>query len=185
MHFKSYSYQNIIAAIAILSVLAACKDTEDAKNESEHEAITTVELLFSKNGSPVDSFYYDDPDGDGGNPPIRMDSIVLDTQTTYIVSIRLYNKTKNPVADVTNTILEQATSHEIFLLSSSAELQITRTDRDASGYPLGLTSLWRTLSYANASVRLKLMHKPLLKGPNDDSNKGHSDVDITFPILIQ
>ena len=176
---------NTLLLLLLAMSLFACEDTETANNENEHEAITTLEFVFSKNGVPTDTFYYDDPDGDGGNPPVKMDTIQLDTVSTYVLTIRFLNKTKNPVSDVTPTIVEQGTAHELFILPSSAIVAITRTDKDAAGFPLGLNSIWVTGNSAtNTSVRFKLMHKPVIKGPSDSPDKGHSDVDITLPVIL-
>lgn len=178
--------QKLTACIICTALLPACKDTENANNENEHEAITTVELLYSKNGAAADTFYYDDPDGDGGNPPLQMDSIILDTQTTYTLNIRLLNKTKNPVSDVTPTVVAQGTAHEMFILPADVPITVNRTDKDASGFNLGLNSIWITgHTAATGTVRFKLMHKPVIKGPNDSPDKGHSDVDITLPVKLK
>jgi hypothetical protein len=177
---------NSILSILLITMLYACKDTENANNENEHEAITTLELQFSKNGIPSDTFYYDDPDGDGGNAPIKIDTLVLDTQTTYTLKIRLLNKTKNPVSDVTPTIAEQGTAHELFMIPTSGVVNIIRTDKDAAGFPLGLSSIWVTGNISSvSSVRFKLMHKPVIKGPNDTPDKGHSDIDVTLPLILR
>lgn len=175
----------IYFTILYMFVLSSCEDPEDANNENEHEAITTVAIYVSKTGIPTDTFYFDDPDGDGGNPPLLTDTIKLDTQSTYSVSLRFFNKTKYPTSDVTPTIQEQSTSHEVFILPTNAEFAITRTDKDAVGFPLGLLSIWQTANIPiQGSVRIKLMHKPVIKGSNDSPEKGHSDIDVIFPLKI-
>lgn len=174
--------KTMIVALAILT-LAACKKTENPNNENEHEAITTLSLIFKTNNNVVDTFVFDDPDGDGGNIPMRIDTIKLLANTTYTAEVLLTNKTKNPPSDVTGTIRSQSNAHELYYLTSS-NIQIVKTDKDASGFPLGLTSTWTTTNGLTGTVRIKLMHKPLIKGANDNPTVGHSDIDATMPLRV-
>jgi len=180
--------RNTLYGLIFLLVLGftACNNVEKANNENEHEAVTTVSLVFKINDAVVDTFLFDDPDGDGGNLPVRIDTILLNSNSSYSVEAILTNKTKNPPSDVTQTIRRQGSSHEFFFLPNFSGLAIQKTDVDQLGLPLGLSSVWTTnneLSFG--SVQIKLMHKPIVKGPNDGPNVGHSDIDITMPIKIQ
>lgn len=172
----------MIITLAIVS-LAACKKTENPNNENEHEAITTLSLIFKLNNAVIDTFVFDDPDGDGGNVPVRIDTIKLMANTNYTAEVLLTNKTKNPPSDVTGTIKNQANAHEMYYLTDSP-IQITKTDKDISGFPLGLQTIWVTTNGFTGTVRIKLMHKPLIKGNNDNPNVGHSDIDITMPLQV-
>jgi hypothetical protein len=179
-HIQLYSI------LLLTAFLFSCEDAEDANNENEHEAITTVAVYLNKTGTPTDTIYFDDPDGDGGNSPLLTDTIELDTQSIYSVSLRFFNKTKNPTSDVTPTIQAQSTSHEVFILPANGEFTVTRTDKDAVGFPFGLASVWQTGNIPQQGfVRIKLMHKPVIKGPNDSPDKGHSDVDVIFPLRVR
>jgi hypothetical protein len=172
----------VIVTLVIVS-LAACKKTENPKNEHEHEAITTLSLIFKLNNTVVDTFVFDDPDGDGGNAPIRIDTIKLMANNTYTAEVLFTNKTKNPPSHVTGTIRNQANAHEVYYLTDSP-IQIIKTDKDNSGFPLGLQSTWITTNSFIGTVRIKLMHKPLIKGNNDGPNVGHSDIDLIMPLQV-
>lgn len=174
----------MLAALSAVILLGSCKKASSPNNENEHEAITTVNMVFRQNGNTVFTYVFDDPDGDGGNPPVRKDVLALGTNQTYEVEITLLNKTKNPVSDVTPTIRNQATSHELFYLLTGVSPTIQKVDTDANGFPLGLRTRWITTTAGNGTMRLKLMHKPLIKGPTDSPDKGHSDVDINFEVSI-
>jgi hypothetical protein len=176
--------QKLIQIVLVIIVFAACKKTSSPNNETEHEAITTVTLVFKQGSNTFFTYVFDDPDGDGGNPPVRKDNIVLAANQSYNVEITLLNKTKTPATDVTPIIVQQATSHEFYFLPTNVNIATVKTDRDSNGFPLGFTSTWNTTTTSNGTLRLKLMHKPLIKGPADNADKGHSDIDISFDARI-
>jgi hypothetical protein len=165
--------------------ISACKKVENPNDEAEHETITTLSLIFKFNEAVVESFVFDDPDGSGGNPPVTIDSIKLEANKKYDVSVLLTNKTKNPPSDVTPAIIRLATSHEMFYLPEGVNITINRLDTDRLGFPLGLESTWESNQPdQEGQIRIKLMHKPIVKGPNDSPNLGHSDIDVTMPLVI-
>ncbi len=167
----------------MLLLVWSCDKAESPNNEQEHEAITSMALLIT-NTNFNDTIWFDDPDGDGGNAPVLRDSILLNDSSTYQVSIRLFNKTKTPVQEITEVIRQQGGSHEFYFLPDQINLLVSKVDRDENGFPLGLSSVWQTQQADSGSIRIRLMHKPLIKGPNDAPEKGHSDIDIIFPIQI-
>ncbi len=164
--------------------LVSCDKADSPNNEQEHEAITSLALVFT-NANFNDTIWFDDPDGDGGNPPILLDTIVLSDSTSYQVSLRLFNKTKTPVQEITEVIRNQGGSHEFYFLPNQLNIQISKVDRDENGFPLGFSSLWQTFQPDSGSVRIRLMHKPLIKGPKDGPEKGHSDIDVNFQVKIE
>jgi hypothetical protein len=176
--------KKVVFPFLAIACLAACKKTSSPNNETEHEAITTITLNFKQGSTTVYTYVFDDPDGDGGNAPTRKDVIALAANQTYMVDITLLNKTKTPVSDVTPKIIQQATSHEFYYLPASLNLTVQKTDVDANGFPLGYNSRWSTTSAGTGTLRLKLMHKPIIKGPNDNPDKGHTDIDIVFDARI-
>ncbi|MFN4082428.1 MAG: hypothetical protein ACK4K9_02245 [Bacteroidia bacterium] len=179
-------YKSLNFLFAFFIAIAACKKTGNPNNENEHDAITTVQLIFKTDTLPPDTFFYDDPDGDGGNYPLTIDTIKLTSKKIYNVEVRFLNKTKNPAVDVTQIVIEQATAHEVFYLPLGLNLLIEKTDKDKAGFPLGLKSIWSTATpLQKGQIRIKLMHKPVVKGANDSPNIGHTDVDIYMPIIVE
>jgi hypothetical protein len=72
-----------------------------------------------------------------------------------------------------------------FYILSGLTFPIEKKDRDANGFPLGLITQWKTGNrVGQGTVLLKLMHKLLIKGPNNDSSKGHSDIAISFSLNV-
>jgi hypothetical protein len=181
-----FIFTQLVFTCTLVFIITACDKVKKPKPETEHEAITTLGLVFSAAGEVVDTVWFDDSDGVGGLPPQRWDSIHLQTNKEYNVQVLLWNKTKTPTQDIAPIITNQGFAHEFFFLPQGLDLQIEKTDRDGLGFPLGFFSKW-TSSNNNqtGTVRVKLMHKPSVKGPNDSPNLGHSDVDVVFQTYIK
>lgn len=173
-------------SVFCLLALSACKKTANANDENEHEAINKIVLRFSQNGVLRSTSVVEDPDGDGGNPPTRMDSIRLQPGQTYTAEVQLVNLVNGVEKDITAGIQAQGRSHELFFLPSlPAALTVTKNDRDALGFPIGFNSTWVTGSAGRSQVQIKLMHKPGIKGPSDGPNVGHSDIDVNLGMVLQ
>lgn len=172
--------------IALSVSVISCKKASMANNESEHQAINRIEMLFKQGGTTVSTIVAEDPDGDGGNPPSRIDNINLDINKTYDVEVKFYNISNGVTKDLSPTILQQGKQHEVYFVLSGLTLPIEKKDKDENGFPIGLISQWKTGNAVwQGSLLLKLMHKPLIKGANDDSNKGHSDIAINFTLNVK
>jgi hypothetical protein len=172
-----------IYLLIILAGIFSCKKPSDANNENEHEAINKVELIVTDRSSSS-TFVAEDPDGDGGMPPSRIDTIRLLSGQTYDVRLRIINVVNGVEKDLTPTIISQGRSHEVFFIISGATIAITKTDRDLSGYPIGVTSSWITGTAVSGSVLIKLMHKTGIKGPADSPDLGHSDLQLAMPLKL-
>jgi hypothetical protein len=177
-------HQIIILSILYLAAgFSACKKASDPNDENEHEAINKITLTFSGAGATA-TFTIEDPDGDGGNPPTRIDTIRLKAGQTYTSAIAFKNLSGGTERDLTAGIAAQGKAHEVFYLPTGVTLTITKTDKDANGYPLGLNSTWAVGTVGSGSILLKLMHKSGIKGPNDAPTLGHSDIQIQVPVRI-
>jgi hypothetical protein len=174
-----------ILSIALSVSAISCKKASMANNETEHQAINRIEMLFKQGGNTVATIVAEDPDGDGGNPPSRIDNIRLDINKTYDVEVKFLNIVNGVSKDITPSIVQQARQHEVYYILSGLTFPIEKKDKDANGFPLGLISQWKTgNAVGQGTVLLKLMHKPLIKGANDDSSKGHSDIAISFSLNV-
>ena len=181
MH-RSLTLSMIIIAF---SAGLSCKKTNTPQDEAEHEAINGVDLVFKVGGATVATFTAEDPDGDGGNPPTRIDRITLQPGQSYTTEVVLRNIVNGTSKVVTSSVSSQAVHHEFYYLPSGVAVNISKTDKDANGYPLGLNATWTTTTSGTGTLLFKLMHKPRIKGPNDDPSKGHSDLNVSFPMTIQ
>ena len=179
------SLKQLVAAVLLLSLtLLSCKKPSNANDENEHEAINKIVLTFSRSGSTDLIFIAEDPDGDGGLPPSRIDTIRLVPGQSYTTGIKFINIVNGVEKDLTPSVISQGRSHEVFYIPSGVQLTVTKTDRDLSGFPIGVSTTWQAGPAALGSVLIKLMHKTGIKGPNDSPDLGHSDLQLPMPIRL-
>ncbi len=191
---RKVSFKSIMLALGALSlVVVGCKkDAVKPTDDHEHndgELITTLELKFSGKGVVNNDttfvVTFDDPDGDGGNAPIKLDQINLLKNTDYSVELTLLDKSKTPYDTISNEVLEEADDHLFFYSSNPVNLlNITITDKDSKNRNLGLLSNWRTnTAVGSGKVKVKLMHQPGVK--DGKSEVGDTDVEVEFPVVIK
>lgn len=176
----------LLTTVIVLLTAAGCKKANKPNNETEHEAVNGVDLIFKQGTTVVATYTAEDPDGDGGNPPSRIDKITLQAGASYTVEVVLRNISNGVSKDISASVRSQAKEHEFFFLPSGIALTVVKTDTDSNGYPVGFNTNWTVgTTKSTGKVQLKLMHKPRIKGPNDDPSKGHSDLTIDFVTEIQ
>jgi hypothetical protein len=187
---KMNKFYGVIALSSLMLVSCKKDDTTPADNHShdESELITTVQLNFSGKGvSGADttfSFSFDDPDGEGGNSPIKFDTIKIQSNKNYTCDLILLDKSKNPIDTISNEVQEEADNHLFFFTPSVSDLiSITINDKDTKGRNLGLKSSWLSSKSGKGSVKVKLMHQPDIK--DGTSAVGETDVEIDFPVVIK
>ena len=171
--------------LLMYSLIGCSKSVDKPNNENEHESINKVELLFSESNGTTKTFVIEDADGDGGNPPSRIDTIAAQPNKQYTVAVKLYNIANGVAKEVTSTIQSQSASHEFYFIPTGLTAVIQKTDKDKNGYPIGFQSSWQFSAAGTGSILFKLMHKTALKGPNDGPNVGHSDIQISLPTIIK
>ena len=163
------------------------KDVDNPEEDGAHNALTTISLKFSQGGVLKYEAIFDDPDGPGGANPVRFDDIVLQKGQTYQVSITLTNKTKNPPEDMTAVIQAAGHQHMFFFIPTDLPgLNITLTDSDRIGLPIGLESVWVTpATPQNGTLRVNLRHIAVGKTASSSPNSGHSDLLVDFATRIE
>lgn len=178
-------FHEMAVILFLFLVAGSCQKASDPNDETEHEAINAIDLVFKQSGTTIATFTAEDPDGDGGNPPSRIDRITLKPGQAYSMETVLRNIVNGTSKVVSSSISSQADHHEFYYIPSGINVSVTKTDKDINGYPVGFSSSWSATTAGTGSVLVKLMHKPRIKGPNDDPSKGHSDIEISFPISVQ
>ena len=170
---------------ATLFMLTACsKKSQNPTEDADHAAITTVILSFKQAGVVKYEAVFDDPDGVGGNPPVRYDAIELQRGSTYDMDITLQNKQGGTTKDMTASIRNAGRFHEFFFIPAGVTVNITKNDKDTQGNPLGFNSTWVTQPVAGTgTLQLKLQHMLLKKEVNQPTD-GHSDININFALQI-
>lgn len=171
-------------------LFSACKK-ETGIELNDEEIITDVTLTFvNQQTNDTTSFNYQDADGPGGLVPTQ-DSILLNANTNYKVWLRLYNKTLNPVSDISEEIAEEADAHRFYYsASANSGLTITTTDVDGHAVPLGLEANIITGNSGTGNLRIILRHYPGFPPDKavadlENSPKSTTDVDVSFGLRVQ
>lgn len=186
--------------LALLAFGFASCESEDPEKENEGEVITDVTLKFQElNGSnalvgEILSFKASDPQGiEVGKTP-TVQSISLTKGKKYQMTIEVSNSIEGE--DITQEILEEAEEHQFFFLgqvfdSSFFSIQYA----DAGGIALGVKTTIIVSSSTgtnNSNMRVVLRHDldknfPGASNPNFANfvqAGGESDLDITFPVIL-
>ncbi|MHB1278994.1 MAG: hypothetical protein ACYC1Q_11430 [Bacteroidia bacterium] len=181
---------HLIAALFLLVLMIGCKKDDDKVNNpppiiNEQEIITTMTLHFVDSSNSANSYSatFRDPDGDGGASYDIFDSIKLEANKTWFTTLILLNETASPVDTISNDVLDEAVDHLVCFTPSGTSAMVTITDLDGNGLPLGLQSKWKTGSAGTGTMQIILRHQP---GTKDGTcTPGESDIDVTFPVIVQ
>jgi hypothetical protein len=178
----------LIATTCLVSTLFSCK--KDNKETNDEEVITTLLVnLTPVGGGNALQFAYDDADGPGGNAPTKQ-TIALQPNKTYQVSLQLLNKTANPIADLTGEIVSEATAHRFYYQQTSGNnITISNLNKDGNNVSLGNTCTWSTSNSGNGKIKITLRHyasDPPNKDENDlvNSTKSATDVEVEFDTTV-
>lgn len=185
---KKFNWMLLFIAASMLAL--SCKKNkldpiENPPSQNEEELITTMKLNFvdSSGIDPTLEFYFKDIDGPGGNAPSLFDTIRINSNKTYLVSLELFNEAVIPSQNISNEVLAEAVDHLFcFIPSINGNLTINRTDSDGT-YELGLSSKWKSAATSNGSVMIKLKHQPGIK--NGSCDVGETDIELNFQVEIQ
>jgi hypothetical protein len=156
-------------------------DPEDPHDLNEEELITTVELHFTNSTGTHIMAKWSDIDGPGGTAPV-IDSLFLDTNSVYDVSIEFLDESGEEAEDMTHEIEEEDDEHLICFDASSDNLTINRADSDGT-FEVGLMSKWTTSEATIGTVTISLKHQPDVK--DGTCVPGETDVEVTFPMVIE
>jgi hypothetical protein len=182
-----------VLILALSLVVSACKKKDDDDEvptpvpDNEEELITTVRWIAYIGTTPIDTAYFSDLDGDGGNAP-TIQGIILEPSTTYTMKMELLDESKNPVVDVTEEIEEEADEHQFFYtFENLGASSYTYADADSRGVPIGLEGTLITGAVSTGNVTIILKHQPDLKptSGNGDVSLGETDIEVEIPVTIQ
>lgn len=187
MNLKNQFFASMVVLSTLLISFSACNTDEpkpDDEPNNESELITTFKIeLKDSLTNQIKIFYFKDLDGEGGNPTTQLDTIRLKSQSVYLCSVFMLDESKNPVDDITEEIKEEADEHLLVYKVTAANLSINITDKDSKNLPLGLLSNWVVGNASNGQLLVSLKHQPDIKDGSTD--KGETDVEINFPVIIR
>lgn len=181
-------------SILSLTFFVSCSD-DDNDNPvpvNEEEVITTLKVTLVPQGfGTVVTFESRDLDGDGPDAPVVTVSGDLVASTSYSGTVEVLNELEDPAEDITLEVLDEAEDHQFFFsLSDNSGIDITYSDQDANGNPIGVEF---SLLTSNASVgnilTVTLKHEPnkSAEGVNigDITNAGgETDVEESFTFNV-
>ncbi|CAI8153118.1 MAG: Uncharacterised protein [Formosa sp. Hel3_A1_48] len=189
--------QTFLLTLLILSLIfTGCSDDDDHDDHShpvnEEEVITTIEVTLS-DGTNSYVLIWEDLDGDGPDLPIITGATI--PSNSYDAEIQLYNKTLDPTDDeyvVTTEILEEDVDHQFFFNASNGlnVFDFVYADADVDGNPIGQQFIIEDVSGSGGDLNIVLLHEPNKNADGvsdgDITNAGgDTDIDITFPIIVQ
>jgi hypothetical protein len=215
---KTTTKMILSAAVAVALIAVSCKEkkkdpqptptpTTTGGPNPDPEVITTMKVIVD-NGTTTATYFYKDPDGDGGiagfygpgttTTSAQTDSVInLLASKNYTVNLLLLDETKNPFDTISNEVLNEAVDHMFFFnqLSPSAlpnasvsisgtNLTITYKDSDGASTPkpIGLLTEWMTgATSAKKEVNIELKHQPGVK----NGTYAPGDVDVAIPFKIK
>ncbi len=182
-----------ICTLLFAMLFMACTDDDDDSVKpgtgvtgNPEELITTVNLIFQNStGTALDTFSFNDPDGEGGNAP-TIDTLRLMKNFTYKVDAQFLDASNpNDIEDITAEIQMEDDEHLVcYEMTGITGLQINRTDSDGT-YEVGLQSDWisdMNAASTNGTLRLTLKHQPSVK--DGSCAPGDTDVEIDFPLVF-
>jgi len=180
-----------VLSFAFLTILitSSCSN-DDNPPVNEEELITTVAVTFTGGGQII-TMTSRDLDGDGPNAPvISQTGGNFINGTTYIGSVSFLNELENPADDITEEVAEEAEDHQVFYQVTNNLGAFTYTDADGNGNPIGLTFTYTSPNAGTGSLVVTLRHEPNKSAQGVSSGNianagGETDVEVTFPIVVQ
>lgn len=188
--YDTQIYIMVKSLTALLSValcagmlLDSCKTDTIALSP---QIITKVNVIATNNLTLVkDTFGFIDWDANGPNTPAQIDSLRLDTNSTYSVQVQLLNEAKTPVRDLSDTITRLGDEYLLAYTTDATDSLVSyqTLDRDSKGLPIGLRSNWRTYNIKRGMLYLKLHHQ--LGNKNGTETPGMIDFEAYYPIVVR
>ncbi len=196
-----YSFKRLpYYALTLATFAFASCQSEDPVPENDEEVITDITLSFTElnaSGTPVGtkiSFKASDPQGIelGSSPTIEPVNLIKGK--TYRMEITVANSIANE--DITAEILAEGDAHQFYFLGNAFSANIlTIAYDDPSGELIGLRTKVTVSSSPgtnNTQMQVVLRHDldksfPGATNPNFTNYAqagGESDLDITFPIVL-
>jgi hypothetical protein len=177
--------KRLISTTAIVLLLAACDSVEpDMEGAGEQELITSVTLTLTSSDATVTASARDE-DGDGSN--FEIDELVLTAGVLYSGGIDVRDDVNDE--SITEEIEEEADEHQFFFIPEgdmAQRLQVTVTDQDSNGLPLGLEFDLQVTPGTTTSGTLRIVLSHFDEEPkNGVDRSSETDIDLVFPVRIQ
>ena len=171
----------IVASLFGLLVFSSgCQDDDDS-GPSSFDLITTVTLTFTDPQGNESIFSWTDEDGAGGMAPTA-ETIMLDANTAYNLSLEFWDESQTPAVDATPIIREDAVNYYVIFQNTGVGVNFSRADLDDNGLPIGLENILTTFGASSGNFRFELKSQ-VNKG--QVFTTGVTEVNATFPVTVQ
>ncbi len=177
-----------IPLLLIISFASSCE--KDPEIPNEEELITTVTIRCTPHGGGAEKVLrFEDPDGDGGIAPV-ITGDPFDAGIHYHCAVELLNESETPAENITEEIEEEDEEHQFFFMISGVDATIEYDDMDANGDPVGLHFELHANAAGTGTLTLVLRHQPDKSAQGVSSGDitnagGETDIEVTFPLIIQ
>ena len=152
---------------------------------NEEEFFSTVNIQLTTDAGDEVNLTWQDLDSDGPNEPIITVSGEFNTNSYYFGSITVLNETNDPVINYTEEILEEAEEHQFFYqFSEGLDMTSQYSDQDSNGNPVGIQFTLTTGSAGSGDFTVELRHEPMKPNNGLDNAGGETDIQISFPVVI-
>ncbi len=170
--------------------MVACSNDDDNNTPepvNEEELITTMTItLTPEGGGPDVVFQTRDLDGDGPNPPVVTDPVILTAGVTYDGVIKLLNETETPPEDITLEVEDESDEHQFFYTRGGGLNVATEySNFDNNGNPLGTEFKLSSNVPSAGTLTFTLRHEPTKPNNGLSSAGGETDIAATFNITVQ
>jgi len=181
-----YKLSWAFAACLLLFTVGCSKDDPEPPNQEE--LITTLVYSLSSTAGETVELRFEDLDGDGGMSPVITGG-TLSANTVYQGAITLLNESESPAENITLEVAEEDLEHQFFFTSTIAGLDISYTDQDGDGNPVGLASSIATGAAGSGTITVILRHEPNKSASgvadgNIANAGGETDIEVTFDVTV-
>ncbi len=173
-YFKYIIFSFLLAGFSIC--LQSCKEEEDEKEDFPeidrgHTEVNRMKMIFTRVGDTIaaDTAEIYDTDGEGGNSPIILDSLIINrfssgfNPITYNATIQFYLGSSEVTGIINSNYDDYIVCYRDY---QTQELELTFTDKDPDGIFFGLNTRWRTTdenTSGKGTIRVSLNYQPLRK----------------------
>jgi hypothetical protein len=173
-----------LTALFSLTILSCGKD--DTAVDGDGELITTLRVTMTESGGTGSQvFTFRDVDGPGGQNPTAFDSIIVNANRSYGVSLQFLNESVSPAEDITTEVVAEANDHQVYFEPAAVVINVLNPNLDGVGLPLGTTSTWNAGAAGTGRMKITLKHKPGTKAAGDPVSKGETDVEVEFNVRLK
>ena len=192
---KNFIRLAFVFTLSAISFVACKKDKDPIITNPapvEQEVITTLRLVVTNSAGFNKTFNYKVSNGFNSTTPATpvIDDVVLSPNTTYNVSVEVWNEEETPAEDVTEEVKEENKEH-LFVLESNptsgaGSIAFSNGSKDDDGAPLNQTIDFTTDAAGNGTLTVTLKHEPTDKNATTaDAVGGETDAKAIFPTVIK